>query len=712
MPFYAATALINFGTSLLFGLLVFIRNPRNKINYSYSLFAFGVAFWSFCYFFWQISGNAADALFWSKALMAFAIFIPAFYSHFVFVFTGLTKRKIFLLILAYFLLGAFLPADIFGSSFIQEVRPLLGFKFWPIAGPLFHIFLIIWMGYVIFDTYLLYQAHGKATGIQKNQIKYVFWGLALAFLGGITNYFLWYEIPIPPFANILVSAYVTLTAIAIVRHRLMDIRLVLARTIAYSIIVGLITIFYVGIIFLVSSMFFSLEINQKQLVIYLVLTFILAISFNRLRRLIETITDKIFYKKYYDSHELLESLSSIMATTLELQILTLKILDKVTQNIKVTKSVFVLLSKDEKSIEYVEYKGYDNKPEFEIKDINPFIDDQRITIFDDLEEGKIKETMRRLNVSAALRLSVRNQKIGVLFFGEKASGDIYSDQDIDVLEILAPQLSIAIQNAREYEEIKRFNITLREEVDKATKELQDANEKLKQLDKLKDEFVSIASHELRTPMTAIKSYVWLLINDKDEKLSEKQKIHLDRTYESVERLIALVNDMLNVSRIESGRILITPKATDMEKLIQAIIAELLPKAKEEGIDLSLEKDSETLPQALADPDKTREVLINLLGNALKFTPENGKVKISLSLKDNMILTQISDTGAGMRPEEIPKLFQKFGILNDFLTKKNTQGTGLGLYISKSIIELQGGKMWAESEGENKGSTFSFTLKPS
>ncbi|MCL4386993.1 ATP-binding protein [Patescibacteria group bacterium] len=710
MSFYAASALVNFITSIIFCLLVFLRNPRNKVNYSFSLFAFGAAFWSLCYFFWQISQTTQEALFWSKALMAFAIFVPAFYSHFVFVFTGLTRIKKRLLVLAYLLLGSFLPFDILGNSFIREVKPLLDFKFWPIAGPIFPIFLIIWMGYVIFDTYLLYKTHKRATGIYKKQIKYVFWGLALAFLGGATNYFLWFEIPIPPVANILVSAYVTLTAIAIVRHRLLDIRLVFTRALAYLLIVSLTAALYIVIAFLTSTIFFGIQINQKQLLVYLFLTFILALSFPQIKKDIQRLTDSIFYKSDYDSQELLKEFSTIMSTTLELEPLSLRVLDKLNQAIKITRTAFVLLGKSQEKVEYIEYEGYAEKPVFEKTDVDPFLQDKRITVFDELEEGEVKETMRKLKASVVLRLSVRDQKIGVLLLGEKSSGDIYSKKDIDVLEIVAPQLSVAIQNAREYETIKSFSKTLKEEVNKATKELRDANNKLLELDKMKDEFLSIASHELRTPMTAIKSYVWLLLNDEKEKLTGEQKTHLEKTYDSVERLIKLVNDMLNVSRIQSGRIKVDPKLTDIEKISEDVISEMLPRASETKIKLSLKKEAK-IANVVADPDKTKEILINLIGNSLKFTPKNGSITIGLSVKNGAALVKVSDTGAGLKKEDIPKLFQKFGIVgrNDFLTKQNVQGTGLGLYISKSIVELQGGKMWVESPGENKGSTFFFTL---
>lgn len=555
----------------------------------------------------------------------------------------------------------------------------------------------------------------RLKGTQKLQLRYLFLGFGLwgvfVTIPDIVIPLIYKDTRFFSISAITSLFFTFAVGYTILRHRFLDIRFIIARTIAYTLLVLILGGLYSLGLFVIGQIITGKMANSQELSTSTVFALIIALSFQPLRKSLERITDRIFYKGYYNSQELLKSLSGIMATTLDLQLLSLRILGNVTQAMKIRKSVFVLLSKDENEIDYVEYEAYEEKPRFEKSDIDPFIADKRITIFDDLEEGETKEIMRRLNVSVALRLSVRNQKIGVLFLGEKSSGDIYSKQDIDVLEILAPQLSVAIQNSREYEEIKRFNITLKDEVDKATKDLQNANEKLKQMDKVKDEFVSVASHELRTPMTVIKSYVWLLLNDKTLKLTEKQKVNLDRTYASVERLITLVNDMLNVSRIESGKILIEKKPTDIEKLCQDTIAEMQAKAAEEKINLSLEREKD-IPLVSIDPNKTKEILINLVGNALKFTLQGGKIKVSIENKDNMVLVKVSDTGFGIKAENMPKLFQKFGIVGEnYLQKNITQGTGLGLYISKSIAELQGGKMWAESEGQNKGATFSFTVKP-
>ena len=290
------------------------------------------------------------------------------------------------------------------------------------------------------------------------------------------------------------------------------------------------------------------------------------------------------------------------------------------------------------------------------------------------------------------------------------SGEMYSEQDIKVLEIFGPEISVAVQNAKSFEEIKQFNVTLHQEVERATHDLKEANEHLKELDQLKDEFVSLASHELRTPMTIIKNYLWMLSNDTKNPLETKQKEYVDRSYSSVNRLINLVNDMLNVSRIESGRFTINLEKTDVTTLANETVKDILPRAQELGITLVFHDAQKTMKPVLADPERIKQVLINLIGNALKFTPQNGRISVWLEAGTAEAIVHVTDTGKGLRVEDISKLFQKFSIAgNQNLRKLNSQGTGLGLYLSKSIINLHKGKIGVYSKGEEHGTTFTFTL---
>ncbi|MBI3443438.1 GAF domain-containing sensor histidine kinase [Candidatus Woesebacteria bacterium] len=314
------------------------------------------------------------------------------------------------------------------------------------------------------------------------------------------------------------------------------------------------------------------------------------------------------------------------------------------------------------------------------------------------EQALTNQRAAGIKTSMLYPVVVRDKPIGVLIFSMVKDEKEVSSSEKDLIRGFTDVVGLAVQNARLYTELED-----------TTEKLKRANEKLKDLDKLKDEFVSVASHELKTPMTVIKSYLWLALSGKAGDLTDKQKDYLDKALGSTERLIRLVNDMLNVSRIESGRIVMNMQKVDLVKLGNEVLFEVKPRADELGI--NIENKVSKVPEVLADPDKIKEVLINFIGNSIKFTPKGGKITISYGKEDKMVFSHVTDTGSGIEKENLGKLFQKFSLIKkSYVTnKKETQGTGLGLYISKSIIELHKGKIWAESEGLGKGATFSFTL---
>jgi signal transduction histidine kinase len=328
----------------------------------------------------------------------------------------------------------------------------------------------------------------------------------------------------------------------------------------------------------------------------------------------------------------------------------------------------------------------------------------KMLILDEMEESPIKDLMRKKNIFLAVPLSVKEKFIGFLLLSEKSSGDIFFDQDINLFSILGPELSVALQNAQRFEEISAFNVTLQEEVKKATSDLQSANVKLKQLDQIKDEFISIASHDLRSPLATVKNYIWLAKNELGK--TDKSKADLGIALESTEHAIALVADMLDVSRIEAGRIELKPEKLDLDNESRVIVEELDKQAKDKKITLTSEMaDNLTVK---ADKERFHQVLTNLVGNALKFTPTGGKVTITAEKSGNMMEIFITDTGVGIKKEDLDKLFTKFGKLDNDTKIPSTAGTGLGLYICKNIVELSGGKIKVKST-QGKGSTFSFTL---
>jgi len=231
----------------------------------------------------------------------------------------------------------------------------------------------------------------------------------------------------------------------------------------------------------------------------------------------------------------------------------------------------------------------------------------------------------------------------------------------------------------------------------------------KMIERMKTEFVSLSAHQLRTPLSAIKWTLRMLLDGDLGKITAEQKEFLEKTYKSNERMINLINDLLDVTRIEEGRYLDKPVFTNIEPIVQFVINSFKNEIERKGLELEFIKPSseEKIPEVKIDVEKIRLAIQNLLENAIRYTKAGGKITVSLKHREDKIEFSIKDTGVGIPKDQQARVFSKF-FRGSNVIRLETEGSGLGLFITKNIIEAHGGRIWFESK-EGEGTTFYFTL---
>ena len=229
----------------------------------------------------------------------------------------------------------------------------------------------------------------------------------------------------------------------------------------------------------------------------------------------------------------------------------------------------------------------------------------------------------------------------------------------------------------------------------------------KEIDQMKSDFISLVSHELRTPLTSIIGFVSFILDGKAGAINDRQRNSLARVQRQSKRLAALINDLLDISRIESGRIQMEQEPISLLEIVTQRIEEIRPQADEKSIRLDLTAP-ESVPTIFGDEARMGQVFTNLIGNAIKFTPNNGEVSIKVRVDGSLLHVEVIDTGPGIPAEERQKVFDKFYQLSDISTRQQG-GSGLGLSITKSIVEAHGGKLWIDDGNQGKGSNFQFVL---
>ncbi|GAB4248971.1 ATP-binding protein [Deferrisoma sp.] len=301
-----------------------------------------------------------------------------------------------------------------------------------------------------------------------------------------------------------------------------------------------------------------------------------------------------------------------------------------------------------------------------------------------------------------------HQVIGVLVAGSSRRKGYFSEKFVEAFEALATELALALANARLYEEIRELNRTLEEKVRERTRELEEANRNLQELDRLKSEFLANMSHELRTPMNSILGYTQLVLDEVDGPLTDEQRKSLERVEKNARHLLKLINDILDLSKIEAGRMELELHRFDLGSLAEEVAEDQRTMAEAKNLRLVVRREEGDL-RVVADPNKIREVLNNLVNNAIKFT-DAGRVTIRVRPEPRAtdgVAVDVEDTGIGIPEDGLAVIFEAFKQLDGSTTRAHG-GTGLGLSIAKRLVELHGGEITVVSR-VGEGSCFTVWL---
>jgi len=707
------------------GFFILLKNIRSSQNIVFFFLTIAVSTWLFGTYKMFVSMTDIEIVYWDKFIYFGVTMVPALFYNFAILFTSQQKKKKSVY-LAY-ILGIFFMIMINTPYFVNGV-----FHYeWGVhtkAQILHHFFLLYYATYISLLFYNLYKFFNSTkSSLARAQTRYVIFAFLTLVMIGSFGFFPAYGISIYPFAYLSGLFFTSILAYAIIRHRFMDIRLIIKRSTVTLMSIAI----SMGLSYFVYN-FLSWNfprINYWEFVGLLVGLIVI----QPLRKFIYHVANEYFFTDMYDYQTVLRDLSHHLTSIIDLDDIVDSIINTVNNSFRLESSGLIMCnSKSEPaSCKVIMAYGVSNTQLDDIVNNNcllrylylsrvPLLADEiqiitksildKVTI-DSLNKARL--AMNKANIAILAPLIKEDALIGIIALGSKLSRESYSSEDLELIDTLANQASVALDNAQLYEQVKQFNTKLKKRVKEATTDLEKSNKKLtyandnlQQLDRAKSEFLSIASHQLRTPLSGIKGYLSMLIDGDFGKLPKEAQTIVKDLFQNADRMTRLINTFLNISRIEADRLVIAKKQVDIINVVKDAANSFAPIARKKGL-----KYSCVLPKkkviVSVDVDKIKDVIGNFIDNAIKYT-QSGYVKVFAEISPKQVRIFVQDSGMGIQKIDIDKLFKKFARGTD-ITKIDTNGSGLGLFVAKKIIEAHDGVTLISSRGKNKGSKFGFSL---
>ena len=580
----------------------------------------------------------------------------------------------------------------------------------------FRVYLILY--FILSIASLIHSYITSDTKESQDKIRWILWGMGV---GAFPFLFLW-TIPlivgVPPLLpdelNYIFLMVVPLSfGFSIVKYRALDIEIVINRSIVYVLVTAVIALVYLVLVGLVGHFLHSISPTSSSFLIIL-FTLIAAILFSPLKQRIQNFVDKTFYRVKYNYRLAMKDFVNAIASAHDQIQLADLILEKINSAIPVSKIAIMIrnqpgqLFRTAVHYQMTEDELLDLRCEL-AEDLGQLIDKHRTPLIksgwselSDYTELPENAALNRIGLEIIIPITLQKSLIGLLALGKKLSETKYSEEDVELIVTMANEGFMAL------ERIKLQETMIIERTEK---------EKLKEISDLKSEFISHVSHELRTPLTSIQWSIENLLDGIPEQPTPKIREYLEGVHDSNQHLARMIENLLDVSRIEAGKIEIYPEKLNILGEIQTVLDVLTTFAKKRNISLKITRAEDSF--VIADRDKLREILTNLFDNAIKYSNQGDEIEIKINTSNQeipqiktykskeMILVSIIDHGPGIPKERQDSIFDRFGRIKTEKTARE-KGLGLGLHIVKKLVELHGGRIWVRSE-VGKGSEFIFCL---
>ncbi len=705
--------------TLLLGFTVLMRQPKSARSFTFFLATFFASVWTIgVALFLSVDSDRVLMAVTSSHYVASATAIYCFLL-FAYAYSGV-KMRFSLIATSIVPLLVFAGIIIFSpSTILDSVTVGVGTgNTADVNTPFYSIYALFFIAYFVWAMMILWRGRKRANNPDKRN-RYGYIMLAFSVAGAIGMLF---NLVIPGFGNysliwigplgLFLFSWVLYVAMA--RYHLFDVRTVVVRILMYVSIVGALGIVYSLVFYVITTYF--LHMGNTSTLFYIINVLLMSgvvVAVGPVTRHIGPVIDRWFLRDNYDADRLIARINSIAVRIHSPHEMAQSAASEIAKTLHVRHVRMVFDARGESdellmSVPRGKTLAFDDKNT--LRSIAAHAK-ARMTVVDDIDnQPRSIAVFRKYNIAALVAIGGDVESgappSGLIILGPKNHHSLFVQKDRQALTQIANILAIAIESARYYQRIQTFNTTLNHKVREATAELRQSNAKLRKLDEVKDDFISMASHQLRTPLTSVRGYLSMILEGDMGKISENQRRILSEAYISSKRMAFLISDFLDVSRLQTGKFELQKSPTRLDEVLQSEISQLEIAASARDIKLSYSPPA-TLPEMSCDKNKLRQVMMNMIDNAIFYSHAGGSVEIELHQQRGNVYFTVRDHGIGVPRTEQMKLFGKF-FRGSNARKVRPDGTGIGLYMARKVVLAHGGSIIFESK-ENKGSTFGFRI---